>query len=73
MDNSCKFLKVGTKVRKSAVEDAAEEYEKTVDDGRLKYNDKELGCAISNQAALVMAQHYLNNPPSYGACVGLVT
>jgi hypothetical protein len=47
MDNAREFLKVGAKVRKSAVGDAAEAYEKMMDDGKLEYDDKELGHAIS--------------------------
>jgi hypothetical protein len=34
VNNAHQFLKVGTNVRKLAVEDAAEAYEKMVDDGR---------------------------------------
>ena len=51
--------------------DAAEAYEKMVNDGKLEYDDKELGHAISKQASLVTAQHYLNNPPAHGVHVGL--
>jgi len=70
MDDACEFLKVGTKVRKSAAGDAAEAYEKMLDDG-LEYDDKELGHTISRQASLITAQHYLNNPPAHGARAGL--
>jgi hypothetical protein len=56
VDHACEFLKAGAKVRKSAVGDAAETYEKMVDDGKLKCDDKELGRAISKQASLVTAQ-----------------
>jgi hypothetical protein len=30
-----------------------------LDDGKLEYDDKELGRAISRQASLITAQHYL--------------
>jgi hypothetical protein len=71
VENAREFLKVGTKVRKLAVGDAAEAYEKMMDDGKLEYDDKELGCAISKQASLVTVQHYLNNPPAHVAHAGL--
>ncbi len=68
-----KILKVGTKVRKLAAGDADEAYEKMLDDGKLEYDDKELGCAISRQALLITVQHYLENPPAHGARAGLAT
>ncbi len=71
VDNAREFLKVGAKVRKSAVGDSAEAYEKMMDDGMLEYDDKELGHAISKQASLVTAQHYLVNSPAHGARAGL--
>ena len=71
VDDAREFLKVGTKVRKSAAGDAAEAYEKMLDDGKLEYDDKELGRAISRQASLITAQHYLDNPPAHGARAGL--
>ena len=71
MHNARKFLKAGAKVRKLAVEDAADAYKKLVDDGRLNLDDKELGGTISKQASLVMVQHYLNTPPSHGTHAGL--
>jgi hypothetical protein len=71
VDDAREFLKVGTKVRKSAAGDAAEAYEKMLDDGKLEYDDKELGHAISRQASLITAQHYLDNPPAHGARAGL--
>jgi hypothetical protein len=71
VDNAREFLKVSAKVRKLAVGDSAEAYEKMMDDGMLEYDDKELGRAISKQASLVTAQHYLDNPPAHGACAGL--
>jgi hypothetical protein len=72
VDDAREFLKVGTKVRKLAAGDAAEAYEKMLDDGKLENDDKELGHAISRQASLITAQHYLNNPPAHGARAGLV-
>jgi hypothetical protein len=42
-----------------------------MDDGKLEYDDKELGCAISKQASFVTAQHYIENPPAHGARAGL--
>jgi hypothetical protein len=71
MDNAWEFLKVGTKVRKLVVGDSAEAYEKMMDDEMLEYDDKELGHAISKQASLVTAQHYLDNPPAHGLRAGL--
>ena len=71
MDDAREFLKVGTKVRKLAAGDAAEAYEKIMDDGKLEYDDKELGCAISRQASLITVQHYLDNPPAHGTRAGL--
>jgi len=71
VDDAREFLKVGTKVRKSVAGDAAEAYEKMMDDGKLEYDDKELGHAISRQASLITAQHYLDNPPAHGARAGL--
>jgi hypothetical protein len=71
MDNAQEFLKAGAKVRKSAAGDAAEAYEKMMDDGKLEYDDKELGRAISKQASFVTAQHYLENLPVHGARAGL--
>ncbi len=59
MDNARDFLKVGTKVRKSAAGDAAEAYENMLDDGKLEYDDKELGRTILRQASLITVQHYL--------------
>ena len=71
VNDAREFLKVGTKVRKSAEGDAAEAYDEMLDDGKLEYDDKELGRATSRQASLVTAQHYLNNPPAHGARAGL--
>jgi len=71
VDNAREFLKVGTKVRTSAEGDAAEAYEKMLDDGKLEYDDKELGSAILRQDSLITAQHYLDNPPAHGARAGL--
>ena len=42
-----------------------------LDDGKLEYDDKELGSAISRQASLITAQHYLDNLPAHGARAGL--
>ena len=36
VNNACEFLKAGPKVRKPAMEDAAEKYEMMVDDGKLE-------------------------------------
>jgi hypothetical protein len=71
MDNAREFLKAGAKVRKLVAGDAAEAYEKMMDDGKLEYDDKELGRAISKQASFVTAQHYIENPPAHGARAGL--
>ena len=71
VNHAREFLKAGAKVRKLAVGDAAEAYEKMVKDGKLKYDDQELGRAISKQASFVTAQHYLANPPAHGARAGL--
>ncbi len=71
VDDAREFLKVGTKVRKLAAGDAAEAYEKIMDDGKLEYDDKELGCAISRPASLITVQHYLDNPPAHGMRAGL--
>ncbi len=69
MDNAHEFLKAGAKVRKSAVRDAAEAYEKMIGDGKLEYDDKELGRAILKQASFVTVQHYLEHPLSlWSAC-----
>jgi hypothetical protein len=73
VDNAREFLKAGAKVRKLAAGDSAEAYEKMMDDGKLKYDDKELGRAITKQASFVTAQHYIENPPAHGARAGLVS
>jgi hypothetical protein len=51
-----------------AAGDAAEVYEKMMDDGKLEYDDKELGHAISKQVSFVTAQHFLETPPAHRAC-----
>ncbi len=71
VDNAREFLKAGAKVRKLAAEDAAEAYEKMMDDGKLEYDDKELGSAISKQASFVTVQRYLETPPAHVVHAGL--
>jgi len=73
-DDAREFLKMGARVRKSAAEDANEAYGKMVSDGRLdgsRSGRKEIAASVERQAALITAQHYVNNPPAHGARSGL--
>jgi 3-oxoacyl-[acyl-carrier-protein] synthase III len=58
VDDAREFLKVGTKVRKLAAGDAAEAYEKMLDDGKLEYDDRSWvapsqGRLLSSQRSII--------------------
>jgi hypothetical protein len=42
-------------------------------DKRIEYNEEEIACTVGNQAALITAKHYVNNPLACGARAGLAS
>jgi hypothetical protein len=73
VDNVHNFLKMVAKVHKSAEEDAVKAIMMMVNNGSLEYNHKDMIQAVVKQASLIAAKHYINYPPTHGACAGLAS